>query len=132
MTYKQALRLPRILADQVTSLELWPKMKSEGNLLYEAEWLLELLDSSDLGEEYSAREAAGLTRYVRRLRAKGVTPQSWDNDTQYRVYEGYTSKRCIREFASKDDAMMWCWSRDHDDPYRIEWDENGKTKKMFV
>lgn len=78
MTYKQALRLPKILADQVTSLELWPKMKSEGNLLYEAEWLRELLATSDLGEEYSIREAAGLDRYVRRLRAKGVKPQPWE------------------------------------------------------
>ena len=50
----------------------------------------------------------------------------------YRVFEGYTSKRCIREFTSKDDAMMWCWSRDRNDPYRIEWTENGRTKKMFV
>ena len=78
MTYKQALRLPKILADQVTSLELWPKMKSEGNLLYEAEWLLHLIDHSDLGAEYSIQQAAGLDRYVRRLRAKGVKPQPWE------------------------------------------------------
>jgi hypothetical protein len=41
----------------------------------------------------------------------------------YRVYRGYSGRKCIRRFDSLDDAQMWCWSRDRVDPYRIEWTE---------
>jgi len=78
MTQKQAQKLPRILADQILSLEIWGKMKSESNLLYEAKWLQECLNSSDLAEEYSSQQIAGLNRYVNRLEAKGVRPEPWD------------------------------------------------------
>jgi hypothetical protein len=41
----------------------------------------------------------------------------------YRIYKGYGGTKCVRKFENLEDAQMWCWVRDHDEPYRIEWTE---------
>ena len=58
----------------------------------------------------------------------------------YRIYKGYTGTKCVKKFDNLRDAQMWCWVRDHDEPYRIEWVEpaderNGvseRKNKMYV
>lgn len=51
----------------------------------------------------------------------------------YRVYKGYAGTKCIRKFDNLQEAQMWCWSRDREEPYRIEWEyENGDKRRMWV
>lgn len=82
MTYKQAERLTRCLSDQIIGLQAWESMRTEGNLLYEAEWVLETVlqrDEEDWWDEFewTKRDVSNLKRYIKRLRAKGVTPEPW-------------------------------------------------------
>lgn len=51
----------------------------------------------------------------------------------YKVYEGYLGKRCVRVFDRIEDAQIWCWSKDRDEPYRIEWvTEDGSKRHQFI
>ena len=45
----------------------------------------------------------------------------------YRVFTTNGSK-CIRKFESLEEAQVWCWVKDVDHGYRIEWQYEGESK----
>lgn len=52
----------------------------------------------------------------------------------YKVYKGYKGKRCIKKFDDLIEAQMWCWSKDKEEPYRIEWQypDEATPRHMFL